>query len=204
MLKIGLTGGIASGKSEAARLFAALGAAVIDTDQLAREVLRPGTPGLREVTRTFGEDMLLPDGTLDRRALRHVIFSDPAARKRLEAITHPRIVDLLRERLATISEAPYVLVEIPLLDESGLAGELDRILVVDAPEETRLKRLMQRDREDEDKARAALDAQVSRSKRLALADDVIRNDGGLENLENDVRAMHEQYVRLARGPSPGR
>lgn len=198
MLKIGLTGGIASGKSEAARHFAAQGAAVIDTDQLARDVLSPGTPALQEVAHAFGRQILLPDGTLSRRALRHIIFSDPEARKRLEAITHPRIVALLRKRLEALSQAPYVVVEIPLLAESELTGELDRILVIDTPEEAQVERLMRRDDESMDKARAALGAQGSRPSRLELADDVIVNDEGLDKLRSDVRTLHERYLRLAR------
>ncbi len=198
MLKIGLTGGIASGKSETAKRFAALGAVVIDTDQLAREVLRPGSSGLKAVVETFGKQFLLEDGSLDRRALRHAIFSDPAARQRLEAITHPRIVALLRDRLADLYREPYVIVEIPLLSESGLAREMDRILVVDAPEETQIERLMLRDNESRDKAQAALKAQAARQARLDLADDVIMNNQNLEALEKEVLALHDLYLDIAR------
>lgn len=198
MLKIGLTGGIASGKSETARIFADLGAAVIDTDELAREVLKPDSSGLREVTDTFGKRLLREDGSLDRRALRHIIFSDAAARQRLEDITHPRIIALLRENLARLSDQPYVIVEIPLLIESGLAGELDRILVVDAPEDIRIERLMHRDLETVDAARMALKAQSGRTARTELADDVITNDGDLEKLRKEVLALHERYLALDR------
>lgn len=203
MLKIGLTGGIASGKSETARFFSGLGVPVIDTDGLAREVLGPGSPGLREVTETFGKHLLHDDGSLDRRALRHIIFSDPAARQRLEAITHPRIVALLRERLASLSGQPYVLVEIPLLVESGLAGELDRILVVDAPENMQTGRLMRRDSETADEARMALAAQSDRAARLELADDIIVNDADLGKLRKEVLALHERYLNIAHQRSKG-
>ena len=203
MLKIGLTGGIASGKSEAARFFSGLGAAVIDTDELAREVVKPGSPGLKEVTEAFGKRLLEEDGSLDRRALRRIIFSDPAARRRLEAITHPRIIALLHERLATLSGEPYVIVEIPLLIESGLAGELDRILVVDAPEKTRIERLTRRDGTSVDDARMALKAQVDRPARLSQADDVITNDGSLEKLRNEVLVLHERYLIMAGQHSRG-
>ena len=203
MLKIGLTGGIASGKSEAARFFSGLGTAVIDTDELAREVLKPGSPGLRDVTEAFGKRLLKEDGSLDRRALRRIIFSDPAARQRLEAITHPRIIALLHERLATLSGEPYVIVEIPLLIESGLARELDRILVVDTPEENQIERLTRRDRTSVDDARMALKAQIDRPARLSQADDVITNDGSLEKLRNEVLVLHERYLNMAGRHSRG-
>jgi dephospho-CoA kinase len=203
MLKIGLTGGIASGKSETAKLFETLGTVVIDTDQLAREVLKPGSSGLEEVAETFGKHYLLGDGSLDRRALRHTIFSDPAARQRLEAITHPRIIALLRERLASLSKEPYVIVEIPLLSESGLAGEMDRILVVDTSEEAQIQRLMLRDNESRSEAQAALKAQADRLSRLDLANDIITNVGDLENLEKEVLALHGLYLGMARQRSGG-
>lgn len=197
MLKIGLTGGIASGKSQTAGVFSDLGVTVIDTDQLAREVLGPGSPGLREVTETFGKHLLHEDGSLDRRALRRIVFSDPAARRTLEKITHPRIIALLHERLAGLSDQPYVIVEIPLLAESGLTGELDRVLVVDAPEDLQIERLMRRDSESADEAQMALKAQSSRSARLELADDIIVNDADREKLRQEVRALHERYLELA-------
>ena len=203
MLKIGLTGGIASGKSQAARFFSGLGATVIDTDQLAREVLGPDSPGLREVSDTFGKHLLHEDGSLDRRAMRRIVFSDPAARRTLEKITHPRIVALLHERLAGLADQPYVIVEIPLLAESGLAGELDRVLVVDTPENLQVERLMRRDSESADEARLALKAQTSRRARLALADDIIVNDADLGKLGREVQALHERYLEIARRRSSG-
>jgi len=196
MLVIGLTGGIASGKSEVARRFAALGATIIDTDQLAREVLAPGSEGLAAVVREFGEDVLDADGSLDRRLMRRRIFEDAAARDALEAITHPRIKALLHERLAEAT-TPYVVVEIPLLIGPGLADLLDRILVIDCDDETRLRRLMQRDGENEDSARAALAAQGSRAERLARADDVIENDGSPADLDAAVGRLHSAYLALA-------
>lgn len=204
MFTIGLTGGIASGKSEAAKAFAAAGAAVIDTDELAREVLQPGSPGIVEVAAAFGGHLLRADGSLDRRALRHIVFSDPQARKRLEAITHPRIKALLRTRLAATANAPYAVVEIPLLAESGLAGELDRILVIDAPEPVRIERLMQRDGETSAEAHQALSAQVSRESRLEQADDVIRNEGDKEKLRQAVARLHDLYLGLASQPGSAR
>ncbi|MGH8126803.1 MAG: dephospho-CoA kinase [Gammaproteobacteria bacterium] len=196
MFTIGLTGGIASGKSTAARHFADLGACVIDTDELAREVLAPGSDGLRDVVRAFGKSLLAADGTLNRRALRQRIFDDAAARRRLEALTHPRIEALLRKRL-TAAETPYAVVEVPLLVESGWARTLDRVLVIDCNEDTQIRRLMQRDGETQSSARAALAAQSSRAARLALADDVILNEESSAELEAAVEQLHDSYLQLA-------
>lgn len=199
MFTVGLTGGIASGKSAAAADFSALGAGIINTDTLAREVLAPGSEGLAEVVAAFGKHLLRADGCLDRRKLRHIIFADPCARKRLEAITHPRIRSLLRQRLHDLGDVPYAVVEIPLLAESGLSGELDRILVVDCPDELRLARLVERDAESEDRAREALAAQATQPERLAMADDVITNDGSREALRAAIGRLHKRYAEMARG-----
>lgn len=196
MLVIGLTGGIASGKSEVARRFAALGATVIDTDQLAREVLAPGSEGLTEVIREFGEDVLGADGSLDRRSMRRRIFEDAAARSALEAITHPRIKGLLQERLAA-AKTPYVIVEIPLRISPELARLLDRILVIDCSDEIRMQRLMRRDGETEHSARSALAAQEPREARLARADDVIENEGSPAELSTAVERLHHFYLTLS-------
>lgn len=196
MFTVGLTGGIASGKSTAARHFADLGACVIDTDVLAREVLAPGSDGLRDVVRVFGKDLLTADGTLNRCALRQRIFEDAKARRRLEALTHPRIEVLLRKRLA-VAQAPYTIVEVPLLVESGWARIMDRVLVIDCDEDTQIRRLMQRDGETQASAHAALAAQSSRAARLALADDVILNDKSPAVLESAVERQHASYLKLA-------
>ena len=194
--RIGLTGGIASGKSTVARLFAELGAAIIDTDVIAREVVAPGQPALEEIAAAFGEAVLQPDGSLDRGALRARIFASEHDRKALEAITHPRIrAETLRQ--ADTAGGPYQLIVVPLLVESPLRGSVDRVLVVDCPEQLQVERLAARDGESEDSARRILAAQSSRSERLAIADDVISNDGGLENLREQVAALHEIYRSLA-------
>jgi len=198
VLKIGLTGGIASGKSEAARRFAALGVPVIDADQLAREAVAPGTAGLQAIVTEFGEEVLRSDGTLDRRALRDRVFADAASRRRLEAIVHPRVRALLDARLDA-AEAPYVLVMAPLLVEAGLAREMDRVLVVDVPEATQLQRLTARDGESEVGARRILAAQARRSERLEAADDVIVNDADLAELDAAVQRLHRRYLELAAG-----
>lgn len=199
MLKVGLTGGIASGKSAVARFFSALGVPVIDTDELAREAVAPGTPGLRAVIEAFGRTVLDPHGALDRRTMRKRVFADPAARKRLEAIVHPEVRRLLAERLASL-QAPYVLIVVPLLVESGLAREMDRVLVVDCPELLQIDRLAARDGETLAEARNMLAAQATRSQRLACADDVITNDAGLDALEVAVGDLHRRYLTLAQAP----
>ncbi len=196
MFKVGLTGGIASGKSRVADLFAALGVTVIDSDVIAREVVAPGSEGLAAIVQRFGPTVLAADGQLDRRALRLIVFSDPAARHDLEAITHPRI----RSRMALLNQTapgPYVINAIPLLAETGGRRDFDRVLVVDCPEALQIVRVMARDHIDEKAARAVLAAQAPRAARLAIADDIIVNDGDLEALETAVRSLHRRYLELA-------
>lgn len=196
MLRIGLTGGIASGKSTVERLFAAHGVPIIDSDVIAREVVALGTPGLAQVRARFGDEVLLADGRLDRRALRRLVFADPAARRDLETIVHPLIRSAMAERSAAAG-GPYQINVIPLLVEGGRRATLDRVLVVDCPEALQIERVMQRDHITEAEARAILAAQVSRSERLAAADDVIVNDGDAAALQAQVDALHAKYLRLA-------
>ncbi|MEJ2128873.1 MAG: dephospho-CoA kinase [Woeseiaceae bacterium] len=195
-LRIGLTGGIASGKSTVADLFAELGAAVIDTDVIAREVVAPGTPALNEIADEFGTGVIGADGALNRAALRSIVFSDHAARKRLEAITHPRIGEETR-RQSDYADGKYQLIVVPLLVNSALRGFVDRILVVDCEEDTQIRRLVARDGGSEAEARRILEAQASRTERLAIADDVICNDGDVSELRQQVAALHEIYLTLA-------
>jgi dephospho-CoA kinase len=195
--RVGLTGGIASGKSAAAAAFARRGVPVIDTDQLAREVVEPGRPALAAVVAEFGADLLRQDGRLDRRRLRALVFADAARRKRLEAILHPAIRSALAARIATIT-APYVVIAIPLLVESGLGDSVERVLVVDCPPALQLARLTARDAETSVAAAAILAAQASREQRLAVADDVLENTGTLAALDAQVEALHERYLALAR------
>lgn len=197
MLRVGLTGGIASGKSTVARLFAAIGVPVIDTDELSRDVVAPGSPLLPRIAARFGGRVLQADGSLDRAALRSVVFADPQARKDLEALTHPAILDAMRARTRTAG-GPYQLLVIPLLVETGLRNEVDRVLVVDADEDLRVRRLQARDGATLAEARALLAAQVARETRLAAADDVIVNDGDLHALRDQVEALHAKYVALSR------
>jgi len=197
---VGLTGGIASGKSEVTRRFEALGVTVADADIAAREVVAPGSPALQQIAARFGAGMLLADGTLDRARLRAHVFADPAERKALEAITHPAI----RARVRALCEAasgPYAIAAIPLLAEAGGRTSypwLQRIVVVDAPQAVQHARLQRRDSIDDALAMQMIDAQANRELRLAMADDVIVNDGHPEQLQPQVEALDRLYRQLAR------
>lgn len=196
---IGLTGGIASGKSAVERGFAALGVFVADADLVAREIVEPGQPALAEVVARFGAGVLTPQGDLDRAALRRRIFEDDDARRALEAILHPRIRALMHARCRAAPGA-YAIAMIPLLAEGGGRGHypwLDRILVVDAPEDTRKARLMQRDGIDAALAEKMIAAQATRAQRLALADDIIVNDGELSHLQAAIVELDARYRALA-------
>lgn len=195
MLVVGLTGGIGSGKTAVSDAFARRGAAVIDTDLIARELVEPGRPALAEIRARFGAEILTDDGRLDRRRLRELIFTDPQARTDLETILHPRIDATVRERLAAV-DTPYAIVVIPLLTETGRRRDyLDRVLVVDVPERLQIERVTARDRVSEAQARQALAAQAGRAERLALADDVIHNDASLAALDRQIDALHQSYSR---------
>ena len=193
---VGLTGGIASGKSTVANLFAEHGAVVIDTDQLARDVVQPGRPALAAIVAAFGPDVLGPDGELDRRLVRQMVFADPGRRRQLEAIVHPAIRAELAVRAAA-ADGPYQIHVIPLLVESGRREGLDRILVVDCAPDQQLARLLTRDAESVAQAKAIIAAQVDREKRMAAADDVIRNDGTPADLARRVAELHRLYLSLA-------
>lgn len=202
MLRIGLTGGVASGKSAVADAFVTLGAALVDTDVVARDVVAKGTPGLAAVVDAFGEAVLDANGELDRRRLRSVVFADAASRRRLERILHP----LIRERTLAAADAaagPYVVIAVPLLVETGFGTLVDRVLVVDCPPEVQAERLIARDRVDADAARAMIGAQTDRETRLAAADDVVDNGGTLEAMREQVRELHARYVELGRRAGGG-
>jgi dephospho-CoA kinase len=194
--RVALTGGIASGKSAVADLFAALGVPVIDTDVIAREVVEPGQPALAEVVAAFGTEVLDATGRIDRRRMRERIFADPDARRRLEAILHPAIrAEMARQSLA--ARGPYQVLVIPLLTEGGRRDHVDRVLLVDVPEELQIERLMMRDGVTLEQARASLNAQATRAERLAMADDVVRNSGRVDELREAVAALDAGYRRLA-------
>ena len=200
-LTIGLTGGIASGKSTVAQRFTELNVPVIDADAAARAVVAPGQPGLRQVIDRFGPSVVAADGELDRRSLRELIFSDPEARRDLEAILHPLIrADM--DRSAAAADGPYVVMAIPLLIEGGSRDRVDRILVVDVDEAVQLQRVMARDHCSAEQAQAILASQAPRSARLAAADDVLPNGGTVTELRQAVDALHQQYLRLAAAGHP--
>ncbi|MFE4518894.1 dephospho-CoA kinase [Kitasatospora sp. NPDC056783] len=197
MLKIGLTGGIGAGKSEVSRLFAAHGAVIVDSDVIAREVVAPGTDGLAAVIAEFGPQVLREDGTLDRPALGAIVFADPERLKALNAIVHP----LVRARSAALEAAAapdaVVVHDVPLLAENGLAPLFDLIVVVDAADEVRMERLVRLRGMTEEEARARMAAQASREERLAVADLVIDNGGGLAELAGRVDEVWAELARRA-------
>lgn len=203
---VGLTGGIASGKSEVSRRFEALGIVVADADIAAREVVAQGSPVLAEIAKRFGADILLADGSLDRARLRQHVFADIEERLALEAITHPAIRARVRE-VCDAAESPYAIAAIPLLTEVGGGRAaydwLDRILVVDAPEAVQHARLLRRDNIDAALADRMILAQASRAQRLALADDLVVNDGHPDQLQGHIEALDLKYRELAAGRAAG-
>jgi dephospho-CoA kinase len=196
VFRVGLTGGIASGKSTVAKFFAAVGVPIIDTDQVAREVVEPGQPPLERLVERFGRAILTADGHLDRPKLREIVFTDPRARADLEALTHPAIGTAV-EAWSAAAGGPYQILILPLLVEKNLASHLDRVLVVDCDEELQIRRLQARDGSTLEQARAILNAQTSRTARLKAAHDVIHNDGDLSVVRDQVSALHARYLELA-------
>ena len=199
MLVIALTGGVGSGKSMVARHLAELGMPVIDADQVAREIVQPGSECLQRIVELFGAGILMPSGELDRAALRRRVFPDPSARQRLEAILHPRIRQVMQQRLVGL-QAPYALLVIPLLVETGQTDVADRVLVVDVPESEQIRRVRERDGLDEEQVRQILAAQCDRATRLAAADDVIDNSGDLAGLIEQTERLHRRYLEMATQP----
>jgi dephospho-CoA kinase len=194
---VAITGGIASGKSVVEQRFKALGVPVCDADYAARVVVEPGSEGLAAIVTAFGSGVLDAQGRLDRPAMRQRVFADPAARKTLEAIVHPRVRQWMLEH-ARSAKGPYVMLSIPLLAENiGHYRWVDRIAVVDVPEAVQVQRLMARDGIDEALANRILASQASRSARLALADDVIDNAGPETALDAQVAVLHQCYLELA-------
>jgi dephospho-CoA kinase len=196
MYLVGLTGGIGAGKSTVAQLLAARGAVVVDADRLAREVVEPGTEGLAEVRARFGSEVLAADGSLDRKALAGRVFGDADALAALNAIVHPRVADRFRQRLAELPAAAVVVHDIPLLVETGAAGRYDLVVVVEAPEPVRVRRLATRGL-TEPEALARVRAQAPAEERAAVADVVIDNDGPQERLAPQVDALWQRILREA-------
>ena len=196
VFRVGLTGGIASGKSTAAKFFGALGVPILDSDQIARDVVEPGQPPLERLVERFGSGILTPDGHLDRPALRNIVFSDPKARADLEALTHPAIGAAMEARSAAAG-GPYQILVIPLLIEKNLTAHVDRVLVVDCDEALQVKRLRDRDGSTAQEAQAILRAQASREARLKAADDVITNEADMSAVQAQVVALHARYLEMA-------
>jgi len=191
---VGLTGGIGSGKSAAAGLFAEMGAGIVDTDAIARELTASGGAALRQIRMAFGEDMIARDGSLDRGAMRRLVFGDAAAKARLEAILHP-MIRIEADLRCMQSTAPYVVLVVPLLVETGFyRGRLDRVLVVDCDEATQVSRTMARSGLQAEQVRAIMATQASRAQRLEVADDVIDNGGDLAGLRVQVLRLHASYL----------
>jgi len=195
-LTIGLTGGIASGKSTVAGMFADLGVSIIDTDIIARELVQPGRSALQEIREQFGADVIAADGSLDRGALRGIVFADADKRQQLESILHPQIrEETLRQ--AAAASGPYRIIVVPLLVGSPMRSSMDRVLVVDCPEDVQLARLLERDADSIEQAKRMIEAQASREERLGIADDVLENSGGLDATRHRVAELHARYTALA-------
>ncbi len=203
-LVIALTGGIGSGKSTVAAMLGELGAAIIDTDEIAHRLTAPGQPGARAIGEQFGADYLRADGALERDGMRQLVFSEPAAKKKLEAILHPMIRAVVNAAVRA-ARAPYVVIVVPLLVETGAYRDLaQRILVIDCSKEQQMARVLQRNGLTTEAAQAIMASQVSRAERLGHAHDVVRNETGLAALRADVVALHGVYLALAKqGSSPG-
>jgi dephospho-CoA kinase len=199
VFRVGLTGGIASGKSTAAGFFSALGIPVLDSDQIARDVVEPGQPPLERLVERFGRSILTADGHLDRPALRNIVFSDPKARADLEALTHPAIGAAMEAQSAATG-GPYQILVIPLLIEKNLVSHVNRVLVVDCEEALQLRRLRERDGTKGPDAQAILSAQATRAARLKAADDVIKNDAAMSAVRDQVAALHARYLEFAARP----
>ena len=201
---VALTGGIASGKTTVANLIAEHGALLIDSDQLAREVVEPGTPGLAQVVTRFGEQVLTQAGSLDRQALGDIVFADAAARADLNAIVHPLVRRRRAELIAQAAADQIVVSVIPLLVETGLVDQFDAVVVVDVPSQTQVARLVRRNDISQEQAQARLDAQASRAERLAAADWVVTNSGSRAELEAQVERLWSQMRSKAQGCEPGK
>lgn len=196
-----LTGGIASGKTAVSDHFAKLGVPVIDTDVIARHVVQPGSPALQQISKLFGSDYIDASGNLDRLKMRATIFAEPEKKQQLEQILHPEIAKQSLQRI-TDCKAAWCILVVPLWAETGLFPWVDRVLVVDAGESVQIERVMQRDGIDHQQAEAILAAQAPRQERLKLADDVIENNGTLDELESKVKTLFEKYSNLAREKHP--
>lgn len=196
MLTIALTGGIGSGKTQVSDSFSRLGVPVIDTDVISRQLVEPGQHALEQITTTFGHQLLLESGQLDRSGLRKIIFDNSSARQQLQDILHPAIRNEVQRQLQMITD-PYVIIVIPLYVETGQFLKTDRVLVVDCPEEIQRDRVISRDKISSEAFEKIFNAQATREQRLAVADDVIVNDADLGTLQDKVNKLHEQYLHIS-------
>ena len=196
ILRIGLTGGIGSGKSVVAQSFAGLGVPVIDADAIARKLVEPGQPALEKIKELLGNQFIGADGRLDRTKLREHVFASPGERRILESIIHPLVYDVIQEEVSRL-KTPYCIIVIPLLIEANQQSLVDRILVVDASEEICIERVMLRDNTTDEAAKQILAAQLDRKTRIGHADDVITNEGNLESVTDQVAQLHQKYLALA-------
>lgn len=192
VLKIGLTGGIGSGKSTVCNIFSEFGVPVIDADIIAHSLVRPGMPALEEIAKTFGKELISNDGTLDRKKIRDQIFANDTERKKLENILHPAVYKEISVQVENIN-SKYCIISIPLLIETDASDTVDRILVIDVPRELQLQRASNRDKTNKSDIKSIIDSQISREDRLAAADDIVNNDGNIENLHRQISGLHEYY-----------
>lgn len=197
MFTVALTGGIGSGKSAVADLFAKMGVPIIDTDIIARDLVKPGKPALADIRQSFGSEIITKSGELDRAKLARLTFSSSRLRKQLEDILHPRIHTEIRLKLQKL-DSPYAIVVIPLLVETGQVEAYNRVLVVDCDEATQINRVIQRDHRSEDQIKAIMEVQAKRPERISWADDIIENNGSLQDLEQKVIHLHNVYLKMAK------
>ena len=196
MLKVGLTGGIGSGKSTVAKALQAKGIKLVDADQIAREVVAPGETALSKIVETFGPEILLSDGSLNRSELKARIFSDPKAKQQLESILHPSIRQRILQRVEEASDSPYVLADIPLLVENNYPQYFDRVVVVDCTEAQQISRVLARDKLSKERVLSIMNSQATRQQRLAAATDIIDNTSDLSSLNTQIEKLHELMISL--------
>lgn len=197
MLKVGLTGGIGSGKSAATEMFANLGINIIDADIISHQLTQPGSESFNEIKQLFGDEFIASSGELDRKKIAQVIFSDPQKKTALENILHPKIKQQMLDEIERLSANNYIILAIPLLIESNFTDLVDRIIVVDADDATRIKRIQQRDNRPDDQIRNIIKQQITRDDRLQRADDILNNNGNLDDLRAAVNKLDDKYLSIA-------